>query len=159
MVGRSLSVPDTMTFPSMNISMSYYYSTLSPSPGPWCATCSPWAPHYQECQHIHKHDLLSVAMVSFTTFGCSVVSFLLKTQWITWSQMLYLQQEEQQHVSGWYCKWRSLWILQFVYYKTLCSFNMDVLTSNSSVIMSAMIAQASTTVLTLTGKSYFINCW
>ena len=39
-----------------------------------------------------------------------------------------------------------------------CSFNMDVLTSNSSVIMSAMIAQASTTVLTLTGKSYFINC-
>ena len=119
MVGQSLSVPDTMTFPSMNISMSYYYSTLSPSPGPWCATCSPWAPHYQECQHIHKHDLLSVAMVSFTTFGCSVVSFLLKTQWITWSQMLYLQQEEQQHVSGLYCKWRSLWILQFVYYKTL----------------------------------------
>ena len=82
MVGRSLSVPDTMTFPSMNISMSYYQFTLSPSPGTRCATCSPWGPHYQECQHIHKHDLLSVAMVSFTTFGCSVVSFLLKTQWL-----------------------------------------------------------------------------
>ena len=82
MVGRSLSVPDTMTFPSMNISLSYYHSTLSPSPGPRCATCSPWALHYQECQHIHKHDLLSVAMVSFTTFGCSVVSFLLKRKWI-----------------------------------------------------------------------------
>ena len=35
-----------------------------------------------KCVSISKHDLLSVAMVSFTTFGCSVVSFLLKTQWL-----------------------------------------------------------------------------
>ena len=53
---------------------------------------------------------------------------------------------------------RTLMIEFFNLFKTLSSFNMDVLTSNSSVIMSAMIAQASTTVLTLTGKSYFINC-
>ena len=53
---------------------------------------------------------------------------------------------------------RTLMIEFFNLFKTLSSFNMDVLTSNSLVIISAMIAQASTTVLTLTGKSYFINC-
>ena len=44
---------------------------------------------------------------------------------------------------------RTLMIEFFNLFKTLSSFNMDVVTSNSLVIISAMIAQASTTVLTL----------
>ena len=44
---------------------------------------------------------------------------------------------------------RTLMIEFFNLFKTLSSFNMDVVTSNSFVIISAMIAQASTTVLTL----------